>query len=147
MNKINHAVCGAAVGIFIWVIMTVCDFIDEYVLSQDSFLGFIACFAVPLLLSVIYIVSYLKNKPSLKNVLLWFLGFLLCSIISAIAICSMVDCNNYIIDNSPCCQFICLNGIEYYIYAFLSIAGFALISIIFHIIHAIAKYFSKKKGN
>ena len=147
MNKIKQQFAGGAVtGILIWVIMTICDAVDEYILKMETFLGFIACFAVPLILSVIYIIIYLKNKPSLAKLFVWFTGFLSFSIILAFIICYMVNYNRYIIDNScKGCSFLCLNGLEYYIYSFFTIGGFILIAIIFHIIYAIIKYFLNKR--
>lgn len=149
MNKIKPFAGGAVTGILIWVVMTLCDAVDECILKYDSYLGMIACIAVPLILSVIYIIIYLKTKPSLKNVLLWFAGFLSFSIISAFIICGMVNNNNYILSGSCAggCSFMCLNGIEYMIYALFTIGGFLIISIIFHIIYAVIRYFSNKKEN
>ena len=148
MNKIKTFAEGAAAGILIWVVMTLCDAVDECILNEEYFLGIIACIAVPLILSVIYIIIYLKTKPSLKNVLLWFAGFLSLGIISAFIICGMVNNRTYILSASCIgCSFICLNGIEYMIYALFTIGGFLIISIIFHIIYAVIRYFSNKKEN
>ena len=149
MNEIKQFAGGAVTGILIWVIMTLCDAVDECILKYDSYLGMIACIAVPLILSVIYIIIYLKKKPSLKNTFLWFAGFLSFGIILSFIICGMVDNGTYILSASCAggCMFMCLNGIEYMIYAFFTIGGFLIISIIFHTIYAVIRYFSNKKEN
>lgn len=149
MNEIKPFAGGAVTGILIWVIMTLCDAVDERILKYDSYLGMIACIAVPLILSVIYIIIYLKKKPPLINTFLWFAGFLSFGIILSFIICGMVDNRTYILSASCAggCSFMCLNGIEYIIYAFFTVGGFLIISSIFHIIYAVIRYFSNKKEN
>lgn len=142
----QYFISGTLVGVLIWVIITICDAIDEYILKEETFIGIDACIIVPLILSVIYIIIYLKNKPSLTKIFLWFAGFMPCSIILAYIICYMVDNHTYIIDNScKGCSILCLNGIEYFLYAFFTIGGFFLIVIIFHILYTIVKYFLNKR--
>lgn len=147
MDKLQkYFISGALVGVLIWIIFTICDAFDEFILKVESCTGFIACFAVPLILSIIYIIIYLKNKPALIKIFLWFAGFLSFSIILAFIICCMVNNHTYIISNScKGCVFLCLNGIEYCLYAFFTIGGFFLIATIFHIIYAIIKHFSNKR--
>lgn len=144
MDKLSiYFIKGALVGVLIWIILTICDAFDEFILKTDSCIGFIACFAVPLILSIIYIIIYLKNKPALIKVFLWFAGFLSFSIILAFIIYNSVNNHTYIISNS--CKnghdWLCLNGFEYFIYAHLAIGGFVFIVIIFHIIYALLKFF------
>lgn len=142
MENTKTFIKGGWAGLAIWCIITLFDAIDEYLIDTESLLGLIMCIVTPIGMALLYIVYYLKKKPLRLEILMWFSGFLLIGIVLGFIICNSVNYHKYIIDTScHTCTLLCLNGIEYYIYAFSTIGGFTLISIIFHVIYAIVKHF------
>lgn len=65
----QYFISGTLVGVLIWVIITICDAIDEYILKQETLIGADACIIVPLILSIIYIIIYIKKQAvTYKNI-------------------------------------------------------------------------------
>lgn len=127
-------------GIIMWLIMTVCDAIDEFLLNTDSFLGAGAMIGIPIVCLILYCIDRVKNDYTVGYAVLWYIKFLAVSGAIGYFICDAVSNNRWIISQPGRSAFFDLNGLEYFGFAFLAIGGFFVLSILFHIIYAIVKF-------
>lgn len=129
---------GLVAGIVIWLFIILADAIDEFVLDVDSFLGINGSLVVLLCMIVAYIVYYIKKKPHWKNILCFFTGYLITGAATGWIIWSALENETFFIEQTrKRCYFLCLNGIEYLLYPFITIGGFSVLCALFHVVYAI----------
>lgn len=134
-------------GINMWLIMTVCDAIDEFLLDTDCFLGVGAMIGIPILCIIIYIVNRIKNPVTVKYAVLWYIKFLAVGGSIGYFICDAVNYSRWIIKQKNRSYFMDLNGLEYFGFALFALGGFFVLSILFHIIYAIVRYIKNRRLN
>lgn len=116
--------------------MMISDAIDEYILNENSMIGVVILFAVPVITFVWYIIYYIKKKPTGKSVLSRFVGFVFMSGLGAILILPAVNDGRFFIEQKHRGYFD-LNGIEYFVYAVIAIGGFIVLCALFHLVYYI----------
>ena len=122
---------GLIAGIVIWLFIILADAIDEFVLDVDSFLGINGSLVVLLCMIV-------KKKPHWKNILCFFTGYLITGAATGWIIWSALENETFFIEQTEKrCYFLCLNGIEYLLYPFITIGVFSVLCALFHAVYAI----------
>jgi len=134
-----------AFGILMWTIMTAADAFDEYILNCSTFIGAPVIFASPVLFSILYAWKRVRRPFAAKEVILWYMKFLTTGVIPAFYICEAAAYNHWIVNQFSRNAFLDLNGIEYYLFAFVAIAGFLICTLLFHLIYGIILLHRKKK--
>lgn len=138
MKKSRSFGKGLIAGIIIWLFIILADAIDEFVLDVDTFLGAWVSLVVLLCMIVAYIVYYIKKKPGWKNILCFFTGYLITGAATGWIIWSALENATFFIEQTrKRCDFLCLNGIEYLLYPFVTIGVFSVLCAVFHAVYAI----------
>ena len=141
--KMNFA-NGLLWGLLAWLVMTLADALDEFVFDCDSGAGYCMCIAFPVLFLILYWVSFRKNRPELLACLKWFVGYLLTGVTVGLTIIDLVVNGHFIPQRTDRCYLLCLNGVEYYIFAITVLGFFTVICIL---IHGIVACYGYKKSN
>lgn len=140
MDKSISFLTGLATTVIAWVILIICDMIDEIGLGKESLISFWMCVVVPVAMLVVFIIHYLKRKPSPLNIALWFAGFLPLGLASSVALCIFVTNQKFFVSNRCFgCYFMCTNGLEYIFYAISVFGAFTALSLVFVGIAAIVR--------
>ncbi len=138
MKKIPSFGKGLIAGIIIWLFIILADAIDEFVLDVDTLLGIWVSLVVLLCMFIAYIVFYIKKKPGWKNILCFFAGYLITGAATGWIIWSALENETFFIEQTrERCSFLCLNGIEYLLYPFITIGVFSVLCALFHAVYAI----------
>lgn len=138
VKKIPSFGKGLIAGIIIWLFIILADAIDEFVLDVDTFLGIWVSLVVLLCMLIAYIVFYIKKKQGWKNILYFFAGYLITGAATGWIIWSALENETFFIEQTrERCSFLCLNGIEYLLYPFITIGVFSVLCALFHAVYAI----------
>ena len=136
--------CGTAFSA--WAVLTLADTIDELLLDVATCFGINVFFGLPILMLIIYIIHFIKNKPKVKKLIFWFLGYYALFLPMWYVIEEVVNENKYIIYQEKRGDWIDLNGIEYIFYGFSVLLAFTGACLIFHFVYFIVKKLRKPKG-
>lgn len=138
MKKLSSFVKGLLAGTIIWLFIILVDAIDEFVLDVDTFLGFWGSLVVLVCMLIAYIVFYIKKKPGGKKILCFFAGYLIAGTAMGIILWNALETETFFIEQTrERCDFLCLNGIEYILYPFVTIGAFSVLCALFHVVYAI----------
>ena len=134
---------GAFVGIIVWAAITIGDALDEILLDVDSLIGGTVFFVMPIVMFICYVRHFLKQRPSFKNLLVWFGGYCAVCLTLWLIIYNMLEDNSYIVKQGVRTDWINLNGIEYIFYGYSVLVGFSVLCLLFHAVRGIVKLLKK----
>ena len=141
--RIKSFSAGLAAAFAAWGILTLADCFDEFVLDQDSYVGIFIFLTIPIAMTIIYIIHFLKKKPGIKNLISWFIGYTLLFLPVWLYICS----GNYFFPQKSRSSWLDLNGIEYLFYGWTAYCAFLVLCAVFHMIFFIVKKIRSKKNS
>ena len=147
-NCLKPIIGGLITAILAWTILTISDAFDEVVLNTGSSVGSIVFLGFPIFLFIKYIIHYIKYRPKIQNLLIWFGCYSITFLLLGGIIGSQVSNNTYIVyqaDRSN--SWIHLIGVEYGLFLYTAWIGFSILCIIFHIVYFIVKKLKTSKLN
>lgn len=145
VTRIIKLLGGIVFGLVAWLVLVVCDYIDEIVLDTGLYLGAFALIGFPIVLSIGYIIHYIMKKPTVKEVIQWHAEYAVTFSLVWAWIFWLVNCDKFFIFQEHRSEFIDLNGIEYAAYGITALGGFIVVSILFHIVYAIVNKVRKNR--
>ena len=137
---------GVFTGLFVWIVLTIADAVDELILDEDYFIGAIVFVASPIIMFVSYIIHYNRYKPERKELFVWFASYFVAFSLLWLTIYYLLCDNNYIIKQKCRTEGIDLNRMEYICYGYSALIGFIVFCIIFHCAHIFKNICKKKHG-
>lgn len=143
MKKSKQFLLGGATAVSAWVLLTIADALDEYILDNATFFGGIVFVFLPIVMFISYIVHFINRKPSGKKLIFWFLGYYAIFLPLWYLISESVNENKFIVYQQKRGDWIDLNGIEYIFYGFSALLAFTALCLIFHFIYFIVKKLRK----
>ena len=142
----NQLLGGAGTAVLLWLMLMAADFIDEVILNLDSSLGVIVFLATPFAMLVYYIIHYIKHKPQVSGLLVWFIGYYVCFLPLWMYFYTAVNNRSFFIIQKDRSDFFSLNGVEYIFYGFSVLIFFTAAVLVFHSVMGIIKCIKKQKS-
>lgn len=131
-SKLKNCLHAALICLIPVMVFLLGDIYDEFVLQTDCWVSLIAGLILAIFWGIIYSVICIRTKPSFKPILYWLLSVFVIGLVLLVLGYVLVDLD-WIISYKHYCSFLCLNGIEYYIYPILVYGGFLVLALLFHL--------------
>lgn len=139
----NQILSGACTGLLVWVILTLADAFDEFILDTDSCICVIVFYFLPIAMFITYIVHNVKHKPSFKKLLIWFGSYCVVFLPLWWIIYDRIKQNTYIVLQRHRGEWWDFGGREYMLYGFWVCIDFSVLCLIFSLIYFIAQEIKK----
>ncbi len=133
MKKVLFGAFGVASAFILWGVMTALDYIDEYKLDKETFLGTLFVVIGPLVIMACYfLVSRRDVRPKMSNMIAWLVPFSVVALAGGALICKLALDDKYI---GYCHEHIlmCTNGFEY-VNLWVTTAGLCVIAYVYSLI-------------
>lgn len=139
MEKFRTFLYGMGTAVFAWLALIVTDAVDEYMLNESCLLGSGVFFGLPIVMLIVYIKHNLRVRPGAGRLARWFAGYYIAFLPIWYFVYLSVNNNRFFIEQHKRASFLDLNGIEYIMYGYSTLAAFSALCLLFHVIWLIVR--------
>lgn len=147
MKYKQQIIFGMCTSVLVWVIFVLTDLIEECILDGGR-ICLKSIIIMPFIMTLLYIKSYLKRKPTKKETIVWFISYSVTYVILWCVIFYLENADKFIIQKrkSDSIGLADLNGIEYTLCGFSTLIFFIVLCMIFHAIYYVIHHLSVKNN-